>query len=212
MATAMFPHLIADDVYFCGYHSEASFGATSYFIRRPWGNVLVDSPRFAAPLVRRLEELGGISHLVLTHVDDVADHQKFRDHFDCVRVMHRGDYREQLAGVELWLDGSESVSLAPGFTLWPSPGHTEGSICLHVEDKFLFTGDTLAWQRDWEQVYAFRRACWYDWSILVDSVERLKALPFRWLLPGHGAPIELAEGTSSVEMQRCLDWMRTHGS
>ncbi len=29
-------------MYHCGYHSEASFGATSYFIVRPGGNILVD--------------------------------------------------------------------------------------------------------------------------------------------------------------------------
>lgn len=29
-------------VYHCGYHSEKSFAATSYFITRPEGNILVD--------------------------------------------------------------------------------------------------------------------------------------------------------------------------
>lgn len=38
------PMLIAENVYHCGYHSEKSFGATSYFIQRDKGNVLVDSP------------------------------------------------------------------------------------------------------------------------------------------------------------------------
>lgn len=55
-----FPIPIADQVYHCGYHSPKSFGAASYFVQHPEGNILVDSPRFAAPLVRRLEELGGI--------------------------------------------------------------------------------------------------------------------------------------------------------
>jgi ferredoxin len=34
-ARAAFPLLVAEDVLHCGYHSEASFGATSYFIARP---------------------------------------------------------------------------------------------------------------------------------------------------------------------------------
>ena len=44
-----------EDVMFCGWVAENTYGAASYFIRRPGGNVLVDSPRFASTLVRRLE-------------------------------------------------------------------------------------------------------------------------------------------------------------
>jgi glyoxylase-like metal-dependent hydrolase (beta-lactamase superfamily II) len=206
-AAGWFPQRIEGEVYFCGFHAEASFGATSYLIRRPEGNILVDSPRFAAPLVRKLEALGGVRWLFLTHIDDVADHQKYADHFGCTRVMHRLDWRERVAEVEWWVEGNDPVALAPGAQIWPTPGHTEGSACLHVDATYLFTGDTLAWQPKWEQVYAFRRACWHDWEILRASVERLQALPFRWLLPGHGAPIELAPGSSAAELRRCVEWM-----
>ncbi len=53
---------------------------SSYLIRHAAGNILVDSPRFAGPLVRRIEALGGIRAMFLTHRDDVADHQRFSDH------------------------------------------------------------------------------------------------------------------------------------
>src|SRR5262245_6699489 len=46
------------DVSFCGFASPDSYGAASWLIRREGGNVLVDSPRAAAPLLRRIEELG----------------------------------------------------------------------------------------------------------------------------------------------------------
>src|ERR1700694_2981482 len=49
-----FPEHVVDDVYFCGFTSEASFGAWSYLIVRPpekGGNVLVDSRRFKTSLV-----------------------------------------------------------------------------------------------------------------------------------------------------------------
>src|SRR5260221_14629289 len=46
-AAHAFPEPITDGIYYCGYASEASFGASSYLIRRPGGNVLVDSPRAA---------------------------------------------------------------------------------------------------------------------------------------------------------------------
>ena len=57
-----FPSRVSENVYFCGFTSEASFGGWSYLIVRPeseGGNVLVDSPRFASQLVRRLESMGG---------------------------------------------------------------------------------------------------------------------------------------------------------
>src|SRR3954462_4109056 len=55
---AAFPVLVTGDVYFCGFTAESSFGAWAYLIVRPeerGGNVLVDSPRFTSPLVRKIE-------------------------------------------------------------------------------------------------------------------------------------------------------------
>ncbi len=33
-------------VFHCGWHSERSFGAASYLLQRPSGNIMVDSPRW----------------------------------------------------------------------------------------------------------------------------------------------------------------------
>ena len=60
-AVASFPERIEDNVYFCGFASGDSFGASSYLIVRPDGNVLVDSPRFASRLVKQIEQLGGVA-------------------------------------------------------------------------------------------------------------------------------------------------------
>src|SRR5262245_8651218 len=43
-AAGRFPLPFAEEVYWCGYTAEESFGAWSWLIRRPEGNVLVDSP------------------------------------------------------------------------------------------------------------------------------------------------------------------------
>src|SRR3970040_283915 len=59
-AVASFPERIEDNVYFCGFAAESSFGASSYLIVRPEGNVLVDSPRFAGRLGERIEGAGGV--------------------------------------------------------------------------------------------------------------------------------------------------------
>lgn len=183
-----FPSPLDGEVFHCGYHSPRSFGATSYLIRRPSGNVLVDSPRFTLPLVRRLEELGGVDIMVLTHRDDVADHQRFRDHFGCDRVMHGDDLDRTTVGVERVVTGREATPLAADLYIIPVPGHTRGSICLLHRDTHLFTGDHLAWDARRDRPLAFRDACWYDWGELVASMRRLAAWRFCWILPGHGWP------------------------
>src|SRR5204863_689986 len=65
-----FPLPVAENVYFCGFTSEASFGAWSYLILRPeneGGNVLVDSPRYAGQLVKKVAAMGGVRKLFLSH-------------------------------------------------------------------------------------------------------------------------------------------------
>src|SRR4051812_30911687 len=78
-AARSLPVLLDGPVYRCGYSSESSYGAQSWFLKRSEGNVLIDSPRFAAPLVRSLKDLGGIRTMFLTHQDDVADHAEFHE-------------------------------------------------------------------------------------------------------------------------------------
>lgn len=116
-----FPLLVADNVYHCGYHAENSFGAASYFIQREAGNILVDSPRFTSSLAKQLEKLGGVRYLYLTHRDDVADHQKFHQHFNCERILHLDDIQESTQEVEIKLSGTETVELAPDLTIIPVP-------------------------------------------------------------------------------------------
>src|SRR5207253_2352867 len=97
-----FPSLIAENVYYCGFTAEASFGAWSYLIVRSehkGGNVLIDSPRFATQLVKRIAAMGGVSTMFLTHRDDIADHARFARRFGCERVMHADDGTARL-GIE----------------------------------------------------------------------------------------------------------------
>lgn len=43
---------------------------------RDGGNLVIDSPRFNSMLARALEEKGGVRFMVLSHIDDVGDHQR----------------------------------------------------------------------------------------------------------------------------------------
>ncbi|MBW4489634.1 MAG: MBL fold metallo-hydrolase [Trichocoleus desertorum ATA4-8-CV12] len=206
-AQSSLPILLADNVYHCGYHAESSYGAASYLIQRPEGNVLVDSPRFAPPLVKLLEELGGVRYLYLTHRDDVADHRKFHDHFGCDRILHHDEINHGTQDVEIQLKGAESVQLAPDLLIIPVPGHTKGHTVLLYKNKFLFTGDHLAWSESQHHLVAFREVCWYSWPELVKSMHRLAKYDFEWVLPGHGRRYHSDRATMQQQMQQCLAWM-----
>lgn len=207
VAQQSLPLLVADNVYHCGYHAENSFGAASYFIQRAEGNILIDSPRFAAPLVKRLEEMGGVRYLYLTHRDDVADHQKFHDHFKCDRLLHTDEINSGTRDVEVKISGTEVFQLADDVVIIPVPGHTKGHTVLLYQQKFLFSGDHLAWSERLQQLNAFRNACWYSWSEQTQSMHKLADYTFEWVLPGHGRRYYAEAETMKLQMQKCIQWM-----
>ncbi|HEY9805112.1 MAG TPA: hypothetical protein V6D04_00970, partial [Candidatus Obscuribacterales bacterium] len=167
----------------------------------------VDSPRFAPPLVKRLEELGGVRYMYLTHRDDVADHHKFHDHFGCDRILHQDEINRGTQDVEIQLKGTDPVQLAPDLLIIPTPGHTKGHTVLLYNQKFLFTGDHLAWSESRHQLVAFRDVCWYSWPELVQSMHKLAEYDFEWVLPGHGRRYHSDRATMQQQMQKCLTWM-----
>ncbi len=206
-----FPMPIADNVYFCGFTSESSFGAWSYLITRPaeeGGNVLVDSPRFATQLVKRIESLGGVSRMLLTHKDDVADHYRFAQRFGCERLMHADDGARRL-GVEQVVEGEEELAIDDHLIVIPVPGHTRGHVVFLYRNKFLFTGDHLAWSPTRETLTAFRSVAWYSWSEQTRSMEKLLKYDFEWVLPGHGDIHHDAASKMHDHLKRCIAWMKT---
>lgn len=207
-ALASFPLPIADEVYHCGFHAESSFGAASYFLRRPDGNVLVDSPRYASALVDRLDAMGGVDLMVLTHKDDVADHAKYADRFGCERVIHADDVTSGTRDVERQVEGEDAVDLGGGLTAVPVPGHTKGHMVFH-HGQVLFTGDHLAWSDRRGQLIAFRRACWYSWPKQTESMTKLLGFDFEWVLPGHGRRANLPAPEMRASLEACIAWMRT---
>jgi glyoxylase-like metal-dependent hydrolase (beta-lactamase superfamily II)/ferredoxin len=206
-----FPTPVIDDVYFCGFTSESSFGAWSYLIVRPpdaGGNVLVDSPRFSRPLVRRIEEMGGVRQMFLSHRDDIADHARFAEHFRCPRLMHQGDGAARL-GVEHVITGESPMRLDDDLTLIPTPGHTRGHQVLLYKNKALFTGDHLAWSPERQTLTAHRNYCWDSWSAQTRSMERLLEYRFEWVLPGHGRIGHASAEQMHEHLQNCVAWMKT---
>lgn len=196
------PEPIEGDVERCGYASESSFGAISYFLRDR--GILIDSPRFAGPLVKRL---GDVRRMLLTHQDDIADHAKFHARFGCERVLHFDDARGRV--FELMPRGSDPIDLGDDVLMIPTPGHTRGHAVFLYRETFLFTGDHLAWSPRRGHLYAFRNACWYSWEEQIRSMERLLAYSFEWVLPGHGRPVRLPRAEMRASLERCIGWMKT---
>ena len=203
-----FPLPVEGPVYYCGYNSPKSYGGNSYLVRHPEGNWLIDAPKFVAPLVRRLEALGGITHIFLTHRDDVADADRYAAHFHARRIIHRAELSSQ-PGAEVVLDGDGPWELAPGFLAVPTPGHTKGHCVLLVENRFLFTGDHLDWDRDQRRLAASEDYCWYSWPQQAESMRRLADYTFEWVLPGHGQRVRLPADEMRAEVLRLADEMRS---
>jgi glyoxylase-like metal-dependent hydrolase (beta-lactamase superfamily II)/ferredoxin len=202
-----FPLLVEEPVYYSGYNSPKSYGGNSYFVRHPEGNWLIDSPKFVTPLVQRLESLGGIAHIFLTHRDDVADAERYAEHFASQRIIHREELSSQ-PDAEVSLDGDGPWELAPGFLAIATPGHTKGHCVLLVHNRFLFTGDHLDWDRDAGQLSASEDYCWYSWPEQTESMARLAEYRFEWVLPGHGQKVHLPADTMRQEMRRLAEAMR----
>lgn len=207
-AVAAYPEAVDDNVYFCGFASESSFGASSYFIARLEGNVLTDSPRFAAPLVKRIENLGGIKLMFLTHRDDVADHEKWASHFGAERILHRDDLSRSTAAVERQLTGRNAITLDSDLLAIPTPGHTRGHTVLLYRDRYLFSGDHLWWSAAYDALNASQSVCWYSWAEQIRSMERLLDYQFEWVLPGHGRRVHLSSSLMREQLESCVARMR----
>jgi glyoxylase-like metal-dependent hydrolase (beta-lactamase superfamily II)/ferredoxin len=203
-----FPLPLDENVYFCGFTSESSFGAWSYLITRPAGNILIDSPRFATQLLKRIDALGGVSRMLLTHKDDVADHELFHKKFGCERFMHADDGAARL-GLEQVIHGTEPFQLDDDLLVIPVPGHTRGHVVYLYRNKFLFTGDHLAWSPARETLTAFRSVAWYSWTKQTESMQKLLSYEFEWVLPGHGDIQHADAQTMHHHLERCVAWMKT---
>jgi glyoxylase-like metal-dependent hydrolase (beta-lactamase superfamily II)/ferredoxin len=202
-AMASFPLHLEGGVYYCGFNSEQSFGANSYFIAHPHGNWLVDSPRYLKKLAEAFERMGGLSYIFLTHEDDVADADKYASHFGAKRIIHRADALA-VPDAEWVLDGTAIIQLKPDFQVIPVPGHTPGSQALLYADTFLFTGDHLWWEPGAGRLGSPKELVWRH-DELLRSIERLLHHRFEWVLAGHGDRVHLPPEDMHAQLQALVD-------
>jgi glyoxylase-like metal-dependent hydrolase (beta-lactamase superfamily II) len=181
----VFPEALAPDIFRLGYNARASYGAHSFLIRRPGGNAMVDSPRWTKPVVAQLEAWDGLSDVLLSHRDDVADAARYARHFGARVWIHQWD-RMAAPFADSVISGREPFRIAEDLLAIPVPGHTKGSTAYLYGGRALFTGDSLAWDFEAGDLTAWRDVCWYSWEEQTRSLERLLDYSFEYVLAGHG--------------------------
>ena len=185
-----FPEWMTENVWRLGYNARSSWGANSFLIRRDHGNAMVDAPRWTAPVVKAIEERGGLALVLLTHRDDVADAERYIKHFGARVFIHEDDRAAAPYATDL-LRGRAATSLGDDLLAIPVPGHTKGSVAFLLENRCLFAGDSLSWDFTSRDLRASKHVCWYSWPEQTTSLRDLAAYSFEWIFAGHGGSYRL---------------------
>ncbi len=183
--TGVFPHLIIESVFALGNNALASFAAHSFLVTRPEGNLLIDSPRFTRRLAASVDDLGGVTHVLLTHRDDVADYDRWAERYGARVWIGESDADAAPMATDLTA-GNETTLIAPGVLSIPAPGHTTGHVAYHIDDRLLFTGDALHWNQRRAELDVFPDQTMHSWEILADTMDLFATLNVEWVFPGHG--------------------------
>lgn len=180
-----YPRQVLPNVYFNGFNSPLSYGANSWLITDESGNWMVDSPRFVSQVRDKIQDLGGLKYIFLTHQDDVGEAHLYAKEFGAKRIIHRNDIRA-VPDAEIVFEGDAPQLIEEKFLAIPVPGHTKGHMVLLYDNKALFTGDHLELDLQAGKLAAFRDYCWYSWTKQTESMARLLDYPFEWIFTGHG--------------------------
>ncbi len=87
---------------------------------------------------------------------------------------------------DAFLSDGDALPGAPDWRVLEVPGHSDDSLCFyHPESETLLSGDAVVTLDG----RAWFNPEWVDAAASRESEERLRALPVRRLLPGHGLPI-----------------------
>jgi glyoxylase-like metal-dependent hydrolase (beta-lactamase superfamily II) len=202
----LFPEEMTPGVDRLGYNAKASYGAHSFLIRREGANAMVDAPRWTRRVVAAIEAQGGLRDIFLTHRDDVADAERYARHFRTRVWIHAADRNAAPFATDI-LEGEGATRIDDGWLAIPVAGHTQGSVAYLYDGHCLFTGDSLAWSFEQQDLTAFRDACWFSWAAQIRSLRRLLDYRFDWVLAGHGGSRHLPPEEMHRRLLRLLDRM-----
>lgn len=182
----VFPQQVAPGVFLCGANDLRSFGAHAWFVPHARDAFLVDAPHWNRVIVRAIEDAGGIDHILLTHRDDIADAQRYAEHFDARVWIHYADRDAAPFATDL-ITTDDEETIFPGMVAFAVPGHTRGSVLYLHSQQHLFSGDTLAWSRETRDLRAIQ-TIWYSRQEFQRSLSRFadSGHRFEHVFPGHG--------------------------
>ncbi len=206
----VFPYPMTDGVFAMGNNALSSFAAHSFLVTRPEGNLMVDSPRFNPALVESVDSLGGVAHVLLSHRDDVADAERWASRYGA-RVWI-GEADADAAPFATDVTGEDGVTVvSPGVLSIPAPGHTRGHVLYHIDDRLLFTGDTLHWNHRREELDVFPKQTFFSWAVLADTMDLLAMLMVEWVFAGHGMWHQVGNEEWTRQMKALSPAMREIG-
>jgi glyoxylase-like metal-dependent hydrolase (beta-lactamase superfamily II) len=154
----------------------------------------------------QLEQLGlkieRVVRVVMTHghTDHIGGLVEICEHSSPEILVHENDADDLkslgITSIDCLKDGDVVRLGRRDLRVLHTPGHTEGSVCLH-DNVLILTGDTA-----FPGGYFGRTDLPSgDWKKLVDSLDRLSRLDVRVMLPGHGEPL-LSDASSHLRLAR----------
>lgn len=201
----VFPEEMTDGIYRLGYNAASSYGAHSFLIRRAQGNAMVNSPRWTRFVVDQIERWGELTDVFLSHEDDVGDAERYAKRFGARIWIHAAD-RAAAPFADQILSGGDPVTVGDSVVAIPVPGHSRGSVAYLYDGRCLFTGDSLAWSFERQDLSAFREYCW-SWQTQIRSLQRLLDYDFEWVFAGHGGSYCLPAGDMKARLARLVHRM-----
>lgn len=193
------------------YALESTKGAYAYIIR---GNetILVDTgfPWSKKGILRELEAMGielkQIKHILLTHYDidhvgnaallqELTGADVWASEEDAPVIMGTADrkgfkkYFKYLFNIKKPKDVKTFAPDAEidGVKVVPTPGHTPGHVCL-LYDGVLFAGDLVENKKG--KLIPYPKGWNWDNAALLKSFDKVARIPFKWVCPAHGSPVE----------------------
>ncbi|WP_257348689.1 MBL fold metallo-hydrolase [Pseudalkalibacillus decolorationis] len=163
-------------------------GQTAYLIRENGSNVLWDCITYLdQETIRKINELGGIDAIALSHPHYYSAQVKWAETFDAPIYIHRDDQEwvmEPSDRIEFWSD--EQLEFTRGLTLHRLGGHFKGGAVLHWPNGnsgrgILITGDIIQVVADSEWVsfmYSYPNQIPLPAKKVADIAARVKDLKF----------------------------------
>jgi len=134
-----------------------------------------------------------VTRIVITHYhrDHVGSIEAIKQRTGAQVLAHAGDLAlitAQGATVDATLEDGDHLDVLRGATVVHVPGHTPGSIALHLPaERVLLCGDTI--RNDGQRLTPPPEVYTSDMKGAIASIRRMAELEFDVLCVGHGAPV-----------------------